>query len=884
MLSFLSWYLVVSLLGWLSFPLAYRLFPALTDRGYCLSRVLGLLVWGYLFWMLTSLGFIQNNASGLVLTLLALAALSAISLLRKNDGGREFDIRPLISWLKSNRRLILGVEILFFAAFAIWSFVRASNPEIVGTEKPMELAFINAVMRSPTFPPHDPWLSGYAISYYYFGYVITAMLAEVTGVLGSVAFNLMLALVFALSAVSAYGVLYNLLSVWKRKSAGRRTNPQSPPLTCTAPNAVRCRFRSGDASQSSIVNRKFAFLGPFFLLIVSNFEGFLEVLHRLGLFWDFKTGGLATSAFWKWLDIKDLSQPPVLPLGWIPERFWWWWRASRVVQDFSLTGTWNEIIDEFPFFSYLLGDLHPHVLAMPFDLLAIAVALNLFLGGWKGVTNLFGLRLHIDLPGFLFSALLLGGLAFLNTWDILFGFALIAGVYLLERVRQGGWNWNRLLEVVIFALPIGVLAILLYLPFYAGFSSQASGILPNLEYPTRGVHLWIFFGGLFLPVFAFLAYLWRGEKRPVRWMQAIGLAAGLVAALWAFSWLLAGLAQLRDPAFVKQYLGGEGGISAALFFSLATLRRFTYAGGLLTMLALIAAALALLLPAIRMETSREKDVTVAPGKDARLGEMSPVVFILFLTLIGSVLILAPEFVFLHDQFGNRMNTIFKFYYQAWLLLSLAAAFGVAALLQVLKGNRKTLYRFGLAVVLLMVLVYPLLSLPNKTTDFQIPDFNKSLDQARLAKDPSPLASAARVWSLDGGGLFYGPYPDDAAAVVWLRSAPDGVLVEATKPDASYSDYAHISTYSGLPTVLGWPMHEGQWRGGYEPQGTRQDDIARLYQTRNWEEAKAVLDQYNIRYVYVGTLERSTYRVYEAKFQSHLRQVFKQGDVVIYEVP
>ena len=93
------------------------------------------------------------------------------------------------------------VEILFFLAFAFLAFVRAGNPEIVGTEKPMELAFINAILRSPTFPPHDPWLSGYAISYYYFGYVMTAMLAKATGTLGSVAFNLMLALVFALSAV-----------------------------------------------------------------------------------------------------------------------------------------------------------------------------------------------------------------------------------------------------------------------------------------------------------------------------------------------------------------------------------------------------------------------------------------------------------------------------------------------------------------------------------------------------------------------------------------------------------------------------------------------------------------------------------------------------------
>jgi uncharacterized membrane protein len=97
------------------------------------------------------------------------------------------------------------VELLFLVAFAGWAFVRSTNPEIAGTEKPMELAFINAILRSPTFPPHDPWLSGYSISYYYFGYVLVAMLAKLTAVPGGVAFNLGVSLVFALTAIGLTG-------------------------------------------------------------------------------------------------------------------------------------------------------------------------------------------------------------------------------------------------------------------------------------------------------------------------------------------------------------------------------------------------------------------------------------------------------------------------------------------------------------------------------------------------------------------------------------------------------------------------------------------------------------------------------------------------------
>ncbi len=849
MLQFFLWYLLVTFLGWLTFPLAFRLFPALADRGFSLARAFGLLVWGYAFWLMASLGIVQNDGGGLLLGLVVLGAVSGSVLLRK-------ETRKLLGeWIGSNGRVIVTVEVLFFLAFIVWAFVRAGNPEIVGTEKPMELAFINAILHSPTFPPHDPWLSGYAISYYYFGYVMTAMLAKATGTLGSVAFNLMLSLVFALSAVGAYGVLYNLLAAWRKdhpSPAGRR------PLT------------------------SLPLLGPFFLLIVSNFEGFLDVLHSLGLFWKFNADGTATSSFWNWLGILNLNQAPVKPLTLMPERYYWWWRASRVVADYNLANLYKEMIDEFPFFSYLLGDLHPHVLAMPFGLLAVGVALNLFLGGWKGETNLGFYRLPLRPLGLFFGGLVLGGLAFLNIWDILVGFALLVGAYALVRALESGWAWKRLEDVIALGVSLGLLAILLYLPFYVGFSSQAGGILPNLEYPTRGVQLWVMFGPLFLAMFAYLVYLWRHEKRPANWKLGFGLASILALLLWIFSWLLGLLAKLKMPDFVTGYLADEGILSAALYFSAATLRRFSYIGGLLTLLALLGSALAFLVKSVR---GRQEIVMVEEKEEnasTSVNHLSP--FILLLIILGALLVLAPEFVFLRDQFNNRMNTIFKFYYQAWMLWSLVAAFGVAVMLQNLRGAWNWVYRIGLALVLFMALVYPVLGLLTKTNDFQIPALDQNLKVARTAGDPHPWQTAAQVWTLDGGAFFVPAYPDDMAAVAWLRTAPYGVIVEATKSDASYSDWAHISIYSGLPTVLGWPMHEGQWRGTYEPQGTRLDDIRLLYETSSWEEAQAILSKYGIRYVFVGTLERKTYHLNESKFQQHLTPVFQQGQVTIYEVP
>ena len=811
MLQFFAWYSLLTLLGWLTFPLVYRLFPALADRGYSLARTAGLLIWGYLFWLFTSLGLTVNSAGGILFGLLVLCGLSLWAM-----GDRGPAMR---AWLTSHFAVVFTVEILFVLAFAFLAFIRAGNPELTGTERPMELMFIDSILRSPSFPPHDGWLSGYAISYYYFGYVLTAMLAKLTGVPGSAAHNLMTALVFGLGAIGAYGLIHNLLASHARQAAEDTSAPIGLPL-----------------------------LGPLYLLLVSNLGGLLEVLHQRGLFWSFAQP--PTPNFWTWLGIRELSEAPSQPLGWMPDRYLWWWRASRVLSDFDLAGNFREVIDEFPFFSFLLGDLHPHVLAIPFNLLAVAAALNLFLGGWRGETNLFGLRLGISKPGFLFSALLLGGLAFLNTWDILIAAALIVLAYVLFRVGEGGWSWSRLEDAFALGLPMASLGFLLYLPFYLGFSSQAGGILPNLVSPTRGAQLWVMFAPLFIPLFAYLAYLAFAERRTAHWVPGLALAAGFTLALWCFSWLAGWLANLRDPALAQGFLASQGAADIGAFFGAASLRRLSYIGGLVTLLGLLVPALAFVM----------KEKEAAPVDRGEAGVDRPATFALLLIALACLLVLTPEFIYLRDQFGARMNTIFKFYYQAWLLWGIAAAFGTGVLLQRLRGPADWAFRTVLVLVLLAALIYPALALFTKTNDFK-PPFG---------------------WTLDDFDRLRRENPDEAAAIEWLKTAPDGVLVEAV--GGSYTGYGRISTHTGLPSVLGWPGHESQWRGGGAELGTREQDIETLYTTSDWDEALAILNEYNVRYVFVGDLERSKYPVQEDKFHFFLHTVFQQGSAAIYEAP
>lgn len=825
---FLFWYIVFTLLGLLTFPIAYRILGKLPDRGYALSRTFGWLLWGFVFWLLGSFGILTNDIGGLFISLLLLLAVSGWSL-------KIIGWESIRDWMRTNRRLIISVELLFLGAFGIWSIVRAANPEIAWTEKPMELAFLNALLRSETIPPYDPWLSGFAISYYYFGYVLVTMIAKLTGTPAGIAFNLGISSIFALTALGAYSVIFNLLN--------SRKGPD----------------QENSGNKGGLTTQLLSLFGPLFILVVSNLEGFLDALHAKGFFWKPDGAGGWTSRFWEWLNIEHLEFPPIgltnpemAALSWEPKRNWWWWVASRVLRDFDLAGNELEVIDEFPFFSFLLADLHPHVLALPFALLAISLGLNLILGGWRGMTRLWRLELHISPIGFLTAGIVFGGMAFLNTWDILAYVALFAIAYAFYRAKNFGWSWRRLGDILGMGFAVGVLSFLLYLPFFLSFSSQAGGIVPNLVFITTGAHLWVMWGSLWIPIIAYLIFLWKQKSDSTGLAPALIISIGLGLTLYlvslVLSWVALGLPEIGD--FYASLIGAPDDYAP---FS-AVLLRLRYFGGWLTLLCFIATVLTLIWPKSNGENKEDA------GQATRSGLVPAHLFTLVMIFVATMLVFLPEFIYLRDFFGYRINTIFKFYFQAWMLYGLSAAFGVAILLKELQGRWRIVYQVGLIIVLIMALTYPIISLQTKTNDFQ-----------------------PTKWTLDGTDHGYYLSEEEHAAVEWLLDAPLGVLVEAV--GGSFSPYGHgrMSSHSGQPTILGWEGHENQWRGGYEEIGSRKSDVQRLYTTTRWSDVQSILEAYNVRYIVVGDLERNTYRVYEQKFIQNMTIVFQQGAVAIYEV-
>ncbi len=836
--ALIRWWAALALIGAAALPLAWRLFHKLPDRGFAFARLVGLLLVGYLFWIGASLGALGNNLGGVVF---ALAATMALSWRALRGESSQFRV-----WLRENRGYILGVEGLFALILIGWALVRAQNPAISGTEKPMEFAFLNSVSRSPAYPPLDPWLSGFAISYYYFGYVMVSVISRLAAVDELFAFNLGIAWLAAATATASFGLIYNLIMA----DAG---------------------IFSASAKQRAIA---LAFIGALALPIAGNQEIFLEILHG---------NGVGSDAFWRNLDVAEISGPAT-----DSPRYdgggWWWWRASRVIAEYDFAGVRagngspvHEPIAEFPGFSFILGDMHPHVLALPYAMLAMAVAFAWWLedddeadveGDFRRLAGGAFRR-----PLFWFALLALGGLSFLNTWDVLIYLFLFVGMMVLRAWRKTGeWHAEFVAAGIKRALMLALPAIVLYLPFYIGFRSQAGApyLLPFLMRPTRLVHFLIIFA---MPLFT-IALLLMAEgfrNRFSHWKKGLGAAlallAGLHLAMFFLGWVVASSPQgagqvgalaealnITLPAQLDPSVGGRvsWGFRAVARLAPAILaRRFALPGLIL----LLSALLGLTVMAAAAILNRPAEQNRAERGESKPSPALP--FVLLMVLTGLLLAIAPEFLYLRDNFGQRINTIFKFYYQAWALFGIAALFA----LDYLWRREKFLGKIAAAGYLAMFsvsLVYPFYGVQSRAREF--------------AGSPT-LNGMAHIQ------LFN---PEEYEAILWLRdNAPTGsVVLEAT--GGQYSDYARVSANSGLPTLLGWLGHELQWRGYSNPEpGRRSPIISQLYQSTNWNERQRLLDEFEVDYIFVGGKERIDFGNDFTLFDEHLPVVFANNTVIIY---
>src|SRR5690606_12750641 len=233
-----------------------------------------------------------------------------------------------------------------------------------------------------------------------------------------------------------------------------------------------------------------------------------------------------------------------------------------------------------------------------------------------------------------------------------------------------------------------------------------------------------------------------------------------------------------------------------------------------------------------------------------------------------LLIFGAEFFYVTDVFGSRLNTVFKFYYQAWLLLGIAGAAGAWWLLGEIRSREAPSLKFahaawaGLAALLMAgALLYPLGATLSRTEG---------------------LAKADRT--LDGLEFAARSSPGDYALALWLKrnADKDDRLIEAV--GRQYSPAGRLSAWTGVPSVLGWAGHERQWGRSDTELAQREAAVEAVYSTTSLEDALAILQQYGVTYVAVGSVERSTYPPEGLQKFESLQPVASAGTSVLYRVP
>ncbi len=392
-LSVLVWYLSLFFLGLVFYPLLRLALPGLKDRGFPLGRISGMLVVSYLSWLAGSLEIPYTRLT-ISMVIAGLALIGGVLAFQQRS--------ELIQEWRSNRRYFLFVEVLGLILFLAFLAVRIGNPDLwhpwKGGEKPMDFSYFNAVLKSTTFPPYDPWYAGGYLNYYYYGFVLVGTWVKWLGIAPAIAYNLILPTLFSLIALGAFSLAWNITQRAHpaRDVAHAQSNGQSRGLAEKEihPNGLSPYISAlaaalGMAVMGNLGIVKMIYQGYQRLIVSNELIEQSNVILRLG---------------WAMQGFAKTLKGVKLPYG-VGD---WYWNPSRIIPAAGDV----EPITEFPYFTLLYADLHAHLIALPITLLALTFMAGIILGNarWK---SLLGGGLWFMLAG-----LSIGALRPTNTWDL----------------------------------------------------------------------------------------------------------------------------------------------------------------------------------------------------------------------------------------------------------------------------------------------------------------------------------------------------------------------------------------------------------------------------------------------------------------------------------
>jgi len=805
------------LLGLAVWPILYQALAGLSDRGYAVSRYFAMVLMGFIAWAASSSAVWPLwNGAGLWGITLATGTLSAVIAYRNRAGMGAF--------IREKRGLLLTIEALTMVLFGVMLLVRLSNPDIwtsgYGGEKPMDFAYFNGVLRSTAFPPIDPWYAGGYINYYYFGYVVVGVPTLMLGVIPAIAYNLILPTIFAAAGMGAFSAAYTLVDNWRerldlpdrRSRVGRLGNPLMAGIM-----AMMMAVVLGNLDTPRVLLNGLAKLGGYddqitlrkFLedeYITNNNglppsdEQYLDIAQRSvdSSFSDSLRYELSIGvAQWRsvFSGVSQWREGETLPIG--ADR--WFWAPSRVITE-SVGGA---AITEMPFFTFVYGDLHAHMITMPMMLFAVCFVVNevLLAGREKR-------RWMWRLVSVLLAGGLIGLLRAANTWD--YPTFLVLGVAGLGYALWMRWRrFNRLL-LLDAALTLGIFV--------------GAGMLAARPYTT-------WYASIYESV-----KLWDGTKTPLwAYWQIHGLFVFFVASL-----LLWETARWLRTVKVRALRG----------------RWVMILGGLMLVIGVILLSIVAALADYQVALIALPMITWIGLLFFRPDQSPSMRLVLVLAGLALALTFAVEIVVLDGDSG-RQNTVFKFYIHVWMLFSVASGAAVAWLLQAAEQWRARWaipwYTVG-GLMLFSALMFPVTATLAKANFRLAPEVGATLDGDAF------MGAKTDYYENYGEPIDMSM---DYAAIQWLQDNVQGTptIMEGRTRLEEYYWGSRISIHTGLPGLVGWNFHQRQQRtlpSLDQLVWQRVANINFFYTTPDAVEAWKILMAYDVEYVVVASLERVNY--------------------------
>ena len=689
--TFWTWYLLALVLGAAAMPLTGRLFRRFQDRGWMFSKVTAIAVSGFLTWFLVAVKIIKFTTMTCIVVTLVCAAASLILYCREQKAG--FECIPF-----AHLDLVYAEELLFFTAFLLWTYFAGFHPAAYGTEKFMDYGFMEAMMRSKTLPATDLWYSQGKINYYYGGQYFAVFLTKLSGAKVELTYNLMRTFVAGLAFAMPFSLVHQMVT----DRLGR----------------IRTGWKKALPSVTGILaGISVSIAGNMHYVVYGQIIPFIQ-----------KLKGEEVSSYW----FPDATRY----IGFNPD-----------VED--------KTIHEFPCYSFVLGDLHAHVVDIMFVLLILAL-----LYAWmkKVRTTKITLentekkefwRRQLLMPQLLAAAALLGMFHWTNYWDFVIYYTVTCGVILIMNIigQEGKVKWI-LAVTAAQAAEILILATLIILPFTMQFDSsnmvQGIALAQHHSLPHQLLVLW-------------------------------GLP-GILTILFVVSLL------------IEKLRGAE---QKSLYHLLTSIRL-------------------------------------------------PDLFAVLMGLCAIGLVLIPELVYVRDIYENgnaRANTMFKLTYQAYIMFGMTMIYAIFRLLVI--GKNKILK--VLAFIGLFLFVWTCGYFGNSVHSWF-----------------GTVWKPSQYKGLNATAFLETDFPEDVNGIRWLKENISDAPVVLEANGDSYSEYERVSAMTGLPTIMGWYVHEWLWRGDLADLNAKIEEIKEIYTSTDETRVKELLEEYNVSYIFVGSCERNKY--------------------------